>query len=81
MRNVVGLATDLVDLVDVNNPDLSTLHIVVGILKQTQNNVFDVFADVAGFGQRRRVSNAKRHVEDSGQRFREQGLARSLSDR
>jgi hypothetical protein len=31
--HVVGLASDLVDLVYVNNPDLSALHIVIGILK------------------------------------------------
>src|SRR5262249_47716013 len=48
--NVIGLAADLVDLVYINNPDLSTLHIVIGILKQSQNDVFDVFAHVAGFG-------------------------------
>src|SRR4029077_4590203 len=31
--HVVSLASDLVDLVYVNNPDLSALHIVIGILK------------------------------------------------
>src|SRR5207248_89545 len=70
----VGLASDLVDLVYVNNPDLSALHIVIGILKQSQNDVFYVFADVTGFSQRRRVSDAERHVKDSGQRLCQQGL-------
>ena len=32
-RNVVRLAADLVDLVDVNNADLGALHVVVRILQ------------------------------------------------
>ena len=32
--DVVGLAADLVDLVDVNDPDLGALHIVIRILQQ-----------------------------------------------
>ena len=72
--HVVRLASDLVDLVDINNSDLSALHIVVGILKQSQNNIFHVLTDVTGFGQRRRVCNAEWHVEDPGQRLRQQGL-------
>src|SRR5688572_28984875 len=34
--NVLRLARDLVDLVDVNNPHLGTLHIVIGILEQPE---------------------------------------------
>ena len=74
---VVCFASDLVDLVDVNDPDLSALHIVIGILKQPQNDVLDVFANVTGFGQRRCIRYAERHVEDSRQRFGEQRLARA----
>ncbi len=58
-------------------PDLSALHIVIGILEQSQNNVLDVLADVTGFGQRRRVRDAERHIENSGHGFREQGFARA----
>src|ERR1043166_1272266 len=64
--HVVGLAPDLVDLIYVNNADLSALHIIIGILKQSQNDVLDVFTNITGFGQRCSVSNAERHVEDSG---------------
>ena len=74
-RAIVGLAADLVDLVDVNDADLGTFHIVIGILQKPQNDVFDVFADVAGFGQGSRVGYAKWHVQDSGQGFRQQSLS------
>ena len=67
--HVVGFAADLVDLVDVNDADLRSFHIVIGILQQSQNNVFHIFADVACFGQRRRIGDAKRHIENSRQRF------------
>ena len=77
MRDVVGLASDLVDLVDVNDPDLGPLHVVIGILQQPQDDILDVFADVAGFGQSRRIGDAKRHIENFRQRFREQRFART----
>src|SRR5213592_1588257 len=54
------------DFVDVNDANLRSFHVVIRILKEPQDDVFDVFADVAGFGQRCRVSNAKRHVQDPG---------------
>ena len=44
-------------------------------LQQTDQNVLDVFADVARFGQRRGVGDGERHVENAGQRLREQRLA------
>ena len=74
-RRVVGLAADLVDLVDVDDAALRPLDIVVGGLQQLQDDVLDVLADIAGFGQRRRVGHGERHVEDAGQRLREQRLA------
>ena len=48
--DVVGLSPDLVDLVNVNNPDLGAFHIVIGVLQQPQDDVLDIFTDVAGFG-------------------------------
>ena len=64
--HVIGLASNLIDFVDVNDANLRSFHVVIRILKEPQDDVFDVFADVAGFGQRCRVSNAKRHVQDPG---------------
>ena len=74
-RRVVGLAGDLVDLVDVDDPGLGLLDVVVGGLDQLQQDVLDVLADVAGLGQRRRVGDRERDVEDPRQRLGEQRLA------
>ena len=74
-RRVVGLARDLVDLVDVDDPGLGLLDVVVGGLDQLEQDVLDVLADVAGLGQRRGVGDRERHVEDPRERLREQRLA------
>jgi len=44
-------------------------------LQQLQDDVFHVLADIAGFGQGRRVGHGKGHIEDTGQRLRQQRLA------
>ena len=72
---VVGLARDLVDLVDVDDAGLGALDVEVGGLDQLEQDVLDVLADVAGLGERRRVGDGERHVEDAGQRLRQQRLA------
>ena len=74
-RRVLGLAGDLVDLVDVDDPGLGALHVVVGGLDQLEQDVLDVLADVAGLGQRRGVRDRERDVQHPGQRLREQRLA------
>ena len=74
-RRVVGLARDLVDLVDVDDPRLGLLDVVVGGLDQLQQDVLDVLADVAGLGQRGRVGDREGDVEDPGQGLGEQRLA------
>jgi hypothetical protein len=74
-RRVVGLARDLVDLVDVDDPGLGLLDVEVGRLDQLQEDVLDVLADVAGLGQRRGVGDREGDVEDSRQRLRQQRLA------
>ncbi len=74
-RRVVRLARDLVDLVDVDDPRLGLLDVVVGGLDQLQEDVLDVLADVAGLGQRRGVGDRERDVEDARERLGEQRLA------
>src|ERR1700736_5395034 len=76
-RRVVGFAADLVDLVDIDDAALGALDIVVGRLQQLQDDVLDVLADIAGFGQRRRIRHRERHVENPRQRLRQQRLARA----
>ena len=74
-RRVVRLARDLVDLVDVDDPGLGLLDVEVGGLDQLQEDVLDVLADVAGLGERGRVGDRERDVEDARERLREQRLA------
>jgi hypothetical protein len=72
---VVALSRDLVDLVDVDDPALRCLDVVVGVLQQLNDDVLDVLADVAGLGERRRVRDGERDVDDLGEGLREERLA------
>ena len=74
-RRVVRLAGNLVDFVDVDDAALRLLDIVVGRLQELEDDVLDVLADIAGFGEGRRVGHRERHIEDAGQRLGEQRLA------
>ena len=74
-RGVLGLAGDLVDLVDVDDAGLGLLDVVVGGLDQLEEDVLDVLADVAGFGERGGVGDRERHLEHAGERLREERLA------
>jgi hypothetical protein len=74
-RRVVALAADLVDLVDVHDAALRPLHVVVGVLQQLHDDVLDVLAHVARFGERGCVGNRERHVQQLGEGLGEQGLA------
>ncbi len=74
-RRVLALAGDLVDLVDVDDPGLGLLDVVVGGLDQLEEDVLDVLADVAGLGERGGIGDGERHVEHPGQRLRQQRLA------
>ena len=76
-RWVVGLAGNLVDLVDIDDTTLGALDIVVGGLQQLEDDVLDVLADIAGFGERGRIRHREGHVEDARERLRQQRLART----
>ena len=76
-RGVVGLARDLVDLVDVDDAALGAVDVEVGGLEEPQQDVLDVLTDVAGLGQRGGVGDAEGHVEHARQRLRQQRLARA----
>ncbi len=75
MEGLSDLRRDLVDLVDVDDAALRPLDVVVGGLQQLEDDVLDVFADVAGFGERRGVGHRERNVDDARQRLGEQRLA------
>src|SRR5438105_13318270 len=50
-RRVLVFPADLVDLIDVDDALLRALDVAVGCLKKFQDNVLDVFADIAGLSQ------------------------------
>src|ERR1700722_902457 len=76
-RRVIGFAAYLIDLVDIDDAALRAFDIVVGGLQQLQDDVLDVLADIAGFGQGRGIRHGEGHVDDARQRLRQQRLART----
>src|SRR5690606_726109 len=74
-RRVVALASDLVDLVDVDDPALGLLDVVIGVLQERDDDVLDVLTDVAGLGQAGRVGDRERDVQYTSEGLGEQGLA------
>ena len=74
-RRAAALARDLVDLVDADDAALGLVDVAAGVAIERLDHALDVFADVAGLGERRGVGDGERHVELLGQRLREQRLA------
>ena len=72
---VLRLARDLVDLVDVYDSTLALGDVEIARLEQPDENVLDIFADIARFGQRRGVRDGERDIQDASERLREQCLA------
>ena len=58
---------DLIDLVDVDDSVFGTLDVEVRGLDELEQDVLDVFTDVACFGQRGGVGDCERNVEPFGQ--------------
>jgi len=46
-------------------------YIAVGRLEQLEDDIFDVFSDVARLGQRGGVHNGERHIEHSREGLRQ----------
>ena len=80
-RRVLGLAGDLVDLVDVDDPGLGLLDVVVGRLDQLEEDVLDVLADVAGLGERGGVRDRERDLAAAGRASGRAASCRSRSGR
>src|SRR5438093_6853049 len=75
-RGIVGLARDLVDLVDVDDAALRLVDVVIAVLEELLDDVLHVLADVARLGERGRVGDHERNVQQPRHRLREQRLAR-----
>ena len=56
-------------------PCCALLDVAAGRLQQLEDDVLDVLADVARFGQRRRVDDREGDRQELGERLREQRLA------
>jgi len=76
-RRVVGLARNLVDLVDVDDTALGLFDFVVAALQQLLDDVLDVLAHVARFGQRGGVGDDERHIQHARQGLGQQGFTRT----
>mgnify|MGYP000588664035 CR=1 FL=1 len=72
---VLALPGDLIHLVDIDDAPLRQLHVVVGGLHQTKQDVLHVVAHIARLGQSGGVGNGEGHLQDSGQGLGKQGLA------
>src|SRR5205807_9599113 len=59
---------DLVDFVDIDDAALGGLDVKIGGVKQLQEKVFNVLADITGFGEGSGIANGERHVENPSQR-------------
>ena len=70
-----GLAGNLVDLVNVDDPLRGALHVVVCVLQQAQDDVLDVLAHVTRLGERRGIGDGKGNVEHLGQGPRQERLS------
>ena len=54
---------NLVDLVDVNDPELGEVHIAVGFVHQLAHEIFHVAANVPGLAELGRVRFHERHLD------------------
>ena len=74
---VLVFPSDLVDFIDIDDAGLGASYIAVGRLQQLEDDVLNVLADVAGFGQRGGVHDGEGHIQHAGQGLRQQGFAGS----
>ena len=67
--------SDFIDFIDVNDASLGCFEVEVGVLQQAEEEVFDVFADVAGLGDGGGVADCEGHIEKPCKCSRKQGLS------
>ena len=76
-RGVLTFASHLVDFIDVDDSHFSALGIKFSSLNEFEQNVFNVFANITGLGQRGGISDSERNIEHAGKCLRQQCLARA----
>ena len=67
----------LIDFVDIDNPALCLVNVVIGRLQELQYNIFDILTDIARLGQCRGVCHRKRNINNARQRLGQQRFTRS----
>src|SRR5208282_5100251 len=74
-RGILVLLRNLVDLVYVYDALLGFLDVTVGGLQELQDDVFDVFTDVARLSERGGIDDGKRYIQHPRERLRQERLA------
>ena len=74
---VFVLAADFIDFINIDDAGLRSGYVAIGSLKQLEDDIFDVFAHIAGLRQRGGVYDRERYIQHLGQGMRQQGLATS----
>ena len=64
-----------IDFIHVYNTAFGFFHIIVSVLQQVEDDVFDVFPNVTGFRQGGSVGNGKGYIQKPGHGLGKQGLA------
>ena len=70
-RRVLGLSCNLVDFVDIDYAALGALYVVIRGLDYSEQDVFDILADITRLGERSCVRNGERNVQNLGKCLRE----------
>ena len=58
----VAFAGDFIDFVNIHNPAAGLFDIIVRNLQEVQDNILNVFADIAGFSKGGGISNRERDI-------------------
>ena len=73
--DVLGLARNLVDLVDVDDAHLGPTDIEFCSLEQSQDDVLNILSDITGFCDDRGIGDGEGNIEHLGQSLGQEGLA------
>lgn len=68
---------NFVNFVYVDDTPFRARDIIVCVLEKLEDDVFDVFTDVTGFGEGGGVSNGKGDIKKAGERARDESFART----
>ena len=72
---VLAFAGDLVDLIDIDDADLSLLHVEIRCLQELEQDVLHVLANITGLGEGGGVRDGEGHAQHLSQRLCQQRLA------